>query len=112
MEVLSEGAGQQDFHDPALVRDIIERRDQAFDELPLDDVVLFLAHTQNDRSARSLAHQTKRPVHSVERSIDYVRAKLESVFPEYAEIYGPETQEERVPDSVSHNKGEDNSERL
>jgi hypothetical protein len=41
-----------------------------------------------------------------------VRAKLESVFPEYAEIYGPETQEERVPDSVSHNKGEDNSERF
>ena len=100
---------QQKHYNPALARDIIQRRDEAFDELPLDDVVLFLAHPQNARTFRSLARQTNRSIHSIERSVEYVREHLEATFPQYSEIRG-ESESEQSP--FTHDKSVRDTERF
>lgn len=63
-------------HDPSLVQDIIERRDNVFDQNNIRDVTLYVAHVTHERSIRSLARQTGRSMKEIQRSVDYVREQL------------------------------------
>lgn len=68
---------------------ILNLRNEAFDEMALDDVVIYAAHVQENRAARSIAQQLGRSIKSIERTIDYVesalRAKLEPHLRNYIE---------------------------
>ena len=68
---------EQDEYDPSMVRDIIERRNDVFDENSIRDVTLYVAHVTHDRPVRNLARQTGQSMRDIEQSIEYVRSQLQ-----------------------------------
>lgn len=72
-----EGAGH---YNPAVVRDLLDKREQVFDENDVRDVVLFVAHVQKGKSIRTLARQVGWEMDEVESSIQYVRDQLAAII--------------------------------
>lgn len=78
--------------DPASVKDIIQRRNKAFDDIDVRKITLYTAYVNEGYSLRSLARQTKKSVRDIRRSINFVYDRLKCEFPAYVEQHNLDEQ--------------------
>jgi hypothetical protein len=72
--------GTSKHHDPAVFRNLLDKREEVFDENDIRDVALFIAHVQEGKSVRTLARQVGWDMNEIRSSIEYVRDQIKAVI--------------------------------
>ena len=76
-----------DGHDPAVVRDVYERRREVLDKNDPTDIALYGAVVEQGRTARQVAMQADMQQKEVKRRAEYVRRQMQDALGEaYREI--------------------------